>query len=159
MRHALAALLLLSAPAAVGCSPRLIPGTEIKDTPDSHQILDVVGAYQKALERRDIDKIVRLTSPTFFETSGTADTKDDYDRAGLETKLRTWLEKTRSVRVNDFTVKTITVEGDSAKVQYFFDVSYQIVGPDNVPQWKHDSDTKEMMLKREAGMWRITGGI
>jgi hypothetical protein len=56
-------------------------------------------------------------------------------------------------------VKDVFVEGDKAVVRYFFDVSFQIPGPDDTLQWKRETDTKEMQLRREEGAWKITGGI
>lgn len=158
MRPALAALLLAAASLTVGCAPKLIPGTEIKDTPEDRQILEVVLAYRNAVETKNIDKLMGLVSPTFFDNSGTPEPGDDYDRAGLEAKLRTWAGKAKAVRL-DMQVKAIRLENDQARAQYFYDVSYQLPGPDNTLQWKRDSDTKEMALKREDGVWRITSGI
>ena len=56
-------------------------------------------------------------------------------------------------------VKAINVTKDQAQVQYFFDVNYEIPGPDNTTQWKRETDTKEMTLKLEGSMWRIICGI
>ena len=44
-------------------------------------------------------------------------------------------------------------------VRYFFDVSFQIPGPEETLQWKRETDTKEMQLKREDGLWKIVSGI
>ncbi|MBI5542530.1 MAG: hypothetical protein HY901_01475 [Deltaproteobacteria bacterium] len=158
MRHAIAAVLLCTAPAMVGCTPRLIPGTEIRDTTDTRQILDLVAAYKAGLEGRNVDAVMRTVSKSFFESSGTPEGEDDYDYAGLEQKLRKWAEATKVVRAG-IEVKQILVEDSKARVQYFFDVNYQIFGPESTLQWKRETDTKEMSLKREGGAWRIVSGI
>ena len=158
MRPALAALLFCCATLLAGCLPKLIPGTEIKDTPDSREILDVIGNYKASLEARNVDGILKTVAKTFFETSGTPEGNDDYDYAGLEAKLRGWEKKTKAVRAA-IEVKDIFVDTDDAHVRYFFDVSFQIPGPDNTQQWKRETDTKEMVLKRLDGAWKIIGGI
>lgn len=158
MRQALAAMLVCAATVLTGCMPKLIPGTEIKDTPDSRQILDLIGSYKASLEARNVDGVLKTVDKTFFETSGTPEGGDDYDFAGLEQKLRSWEQKTKAVRAA-IEVKDIFVDGDNAHVRYFFDVSFQIPGPDNTLQWKRETDTKEMLLKRIDSAWKITGGI
>jgi hypothetical protein len=158
MRPAVAALFLLAAPALMGCPPSLIPGTEVKDTPETRAILEVVAGYKNALETKSVDGVMKLVSKTFFETSGTPEGNDDYDFAGLENKLKEWAAQTKSVKVT-LEIRDVVTEVDSTRVRYFYDSNFQIPGPDNTLLWKHDSDTKEMTLKREAGVWRITGGI
>jgi hypothetical protein len=157
MRLAFAAVLLIAAPLA-GCAPSMIPGTDIKDSPDARQIIDVITAYRGSLESRNVDGIMKLVSKTFFENCGTPEGGDDYDYAGLEQKLKSWAEKTKIVRAA-LEVKAINVTKDQAQVQYFFDVNYEIPGPDNTTQWKRETDTKEMTLKLEGSMWRIISGI
>jgi len=148
---------LLIVPLAA-CGPKLIPNSSIPDTPETRQILDVVVAYRDALQNRDVEKITSLLSPTFFETSGTPEGADDYDLQGLKTKLNDWVSRTKAVRA-DFQVKNIVVEGDRAKAQFFYEVNYQVATPEGPPLWMRDADTKEMVLKKEDGMWRITSGI
>ena len=82
----------------MACAPKLIPGTEIKDTTDSRAILDLVGTYKNDLEAKNVEGILKLVSKSFFENSGTPEGTDDYDYAGLEQKLRGWAEKTKAVR-------------------------------------------------------------
>ncbi len=158
MRPASAALLACVTLLLAGCAPRLIPGTDIKDTSDTRDILDLVGTYKNALEAKDVDAILKLASKSFFENSGTPEGGDDYDFAGLEQKLQAWAAQTKAVRAA-LEVKDVFVEGDKAVVRYFFDVSFQIPGPDDTLQWKRETDTKEMQLRREEGAWKITGGI
>ncbi|HEY3451589.1 MAG TPA: hypothetical protein VGK67_34845 [Myxococcales bacterium] len=158
MRPALAPLFACLIALILGCAPKLIPGTEIKDTSDTRAILDLVGTYKNNLEAKNVDGILKLVSKTFFENAGTPEGNDDYDYAGLEQKLRSWAGTTKAVR-GAIEVKDIFVDVDKAVVRYFFDVSFQIPGPDDTMQWKRETDTKEMQLKREDGLWKITSGI
>jgi len=158
MRLALSGLALTAALALTGCTPKLLPGTEIRDTPDSHDIFEVLGSYRASLEGRNVEGMMKLVSKSFFENSGTPEGGDDYDYPGLEKKLKGWAETTKSVRAS-IDVKNIIVTGETARVQYYFDVNYQIPGPNDVPLWKREADTKEMSLKREGSAWRIVSGI
>lgn len=143
----------------LGCAPRLIAGTEVKDTTDNRDLLGAVGAYRAALQAKDVEGLMKLVSPDFFEDSGTSGADDDYDFAGLKERLVRWARQTGSVRA-DVTVKQVKVEGDVAAVNYFYDLAYQFLpGEGAEPVWKRESDAKQLSLRREGGRWLITRGI
>lgn len=158
MRRAHLAALFLAAVAMTGCGPKMIPNSEIEDTDENREILSVVSAYKNALEGRNVERLMSLVSKTFFENSGTPAGDDDYNYDGLEQRLTKWAEQTKAIRA-DVKVKAITVKDGTARAQYFYDVNYQIPGAAGVMQWKHEADTKEMVLRREGSVWRITSGI
>lgn len=157
---------LLALVLAPACAPKLIPGTLIEDTDEARQILDVMRAYTEALEARDTDKILALASPDFFETSGTVEGDDDFDRQGLEIKLKEWFGHFKSVR-SRLEVRKITFESNpenkivKASVIYFYDISFQVPEGDGSDKlvWRTESDTKEMGFQLEDGMWKILHGI
>lgn len=159
-------LFLLALLSASACAPRLIPGTLIEDTTEARQLIDVMAAYTAALEARDTEKILALTSPDFFETSGTVEGDDDFDRQGLELKLKEWFSHFRAVR-SRVEVRKITFETNPegkvirAQVAYFYDISFQVPegnGSDKLV-WQTESDTKEMAFRLEDGLWKILHGI
>ncbi len=139
---------------ASACAPRLIPGTEIEDTDDNQRILSVIEQYRRSAESRNVDAMEALISPAFYDDSGTPDTTDDLDSASLKTRLsKEWKGRVKTVRL-DVQVKKIFVDGDTARVRYFYTLRYQIG-----ESWKQDLDTKEMLLRREAGTWKILSGV
>lgn len=159
-------LCLLALFFAPACAAKLIPGTMIEDTDEARQILDVMRAYTEALEARDIEKIVALASVDFFENAGTVEGDDDFDRQGIESKLKAWFSHFKSVR-SRIEVRKITFEENpegeivKAAVIYFYDISFQVPegnGSDKLV-WRTESDTKEMVLQLEEGMWKILHGI
>jgi hypothetical protein len=154
VRTTLAAALALLAAA---CAPRLIPGTEIKSTPDTRAVYDVVMKYREALEKRDVPAILALVSPAYYDTAGTPDPADDLDRARLEQSLTAELAKTDSVKVN-FTLRRIEVNGDEAVAEIFYDTFYRVKTPTTtVP--RRDSDVQRLNLKRVEGQWRFVSGL
>jgi hypothetical protein len=155
MRVALLARLLSLVP-LFACGPKLIPGTEIEETDVNKQLIDMVEAYRRAMEGRNVDGILKLVSGKFFDDAGTPDGADDVDLAGLKTKLTDWAVKTRAVRV-EVQVRRITVENEVARVRYFYDLSYQLGDADGA--WSRASDLKEMALRKEDGVWKIASGI
>jgi hypothetical protein len=149
----------LSAAGAAGCGPKLIPGSEIRDTDENREILAVVAQYRSALEARNVDGVLALVSPGFFENSGTPEGGDDYNYDGLKQKLTAWTRSVKTVRI-DLQVKQIFIDGEKARAQYFYDLNYLMTSTaSETPVWKRESDTKEMHLMREKGLWKITSGI
>jgi hypothetical protein len=149
-------LMLITGLTTTACSPRFLPGTDIQDTPANHEILSVIANYRDAMVNRNADAIMKLVSGSFFDSSGGPEAT--YDYLGLSEKTKEWAQVTKRVRLN-IQVKSIAIEGDQAKAKYFYDLDYQVPGPENTLIWKHDSDTKEMSLLYEGKQWKITSGI
>ncbi len=149
-----ALLLLLAALAATGCMPRLIPGTELEDTDDNHRVLGLIEEYRRATEARDAGAVFSLVAGGFYDDAGTADTGDDLDAAGLHKRLqKEWANRVKQTRL-EIQVKKIFVEGDTARVRFFYTLRYQVG-----EEWKQELDAKEMLLKREGGVWKILSGV
>jgi len=147
-----AALALLAA-----CAPRLIPGTDIRDTHDNRAVYDVVRAYQQALERRDAPAILALVAPDYFDNAGTPDPSDDIDRARLEKTLPADLAKLEGVRL-DVTMRNIQVQGDNAIAEVFYETYYRVETPAG-PVPRRDSDVHQIHLRKIEGAWKITSGL
>jgi hypothetical protein len=140
--------------ALCACAPRLIPGTEIEDTDENQRILSVIEQYRRSAESRNVDAMEALIAPAFYDDSGTPDTTDDLDSTSLKTRLgKEWKNRVKTVRLN-VQVKKIFVEGDTARVRYFYTLRYQVG-----ESWKQELDTKEMLLRRENGVWKILSGV
>jgi hypothetical protein len=151
------ALIAAAALLATACGPRNIPGTEIRSTPDSRAVYDVVMKYREALEKRDVPAIVALVSPAYYDTAGTPDPADDLDRTRLEASLAQDLARTDSVKL-DFTMRRIDVTGDEAVAEIFYDQFYRVKTPTtSVP--RRDSDVQRLKLKRIDGQWRFVSGL
>jgi hypothetical protein len=151
------ALVAAAAVFAAACGPRNIPGTEIRSTPDSRAVHDVVMKYREALEKRDVPAILALVAPTYYDTAGTPDPADDLDRIRLEESLNKDLPQTDSVKL-DFTVRRIDVSGDEAQAEVFYDQYYRVKTPTTtVP--RRDSDVQRLKLKRIDGQWKFVSGL
>jgi hypothetical protein len=151
------ALLALAVSLAAGCAPRHLPGTEIPDTNDTRAIYDTLERYRQALEKRDVDAILALVAPSYYDTAGTPDPSDDLDRPRLEAALRDQLPKAENLKV-DFTIRRIDVAGDDAQAEIFFDSFYRVKTPTTqVP--RRDSDVQRLKLKRIDNKWLFTSGL
>jgi hypothetical protein len=150
-------LSLLGALSALACSPRNLPGTDIRDTLDTRAIYDVVQAYRKAMEARDPKAVLALVADDYFDNGGTPDPSDDLDRARLEQALTADLARAEALRL-DLTIRKMIVEGDRAEAELFYDEYYRVETPTG-PVPKRESDVHRMKLKKVAGAWRVTSGL
>jgi ketosteroid isomerase-like protein len=148
-----AALLLLP---AAGCTPRRIPGTEIRDTQETRAILAVMESYRRALEARDAAAIQGLVDRGFRDNAGTPDPEDDLTYDSLMKELPGRLAKLSDVRL-DFTIKRIEVTGATAQAVYFWNARYRMPKLNSKPQL--DSELEVMEFNRAGDGWKIVSGI
>jgi len=151
----LAILLVLTA-----CTTRYIGNSMIEDNEENREILHVIEAYRRAVEDRDIQKILDLTSASYFEDPGTpGDPSDDYDKAGLREKL----EETFA-QIEDLTLRIdprkVEFSEDRSRVfvEYRYDLRFRMILP-SASEWRETQDLKRVELKREDGTWRFVAGI
>jgi ketosteroid isomerase-like protein len=150
MAAALAAL-------ALSACVKNLPNTDIRDTEDNRAIIGVVDAYRKAFDARDVQGVMALVSPNYYDDAGTVDASDDVDYKMLPTVLQETFSRLAQVRI-EMGITAINVSGDTANVDMFYDAKYRVATPRaEVP--KRDTDVQRIVMKKEGGVWRIVTGI
>ena len=161
---------IISAAAMVlSCGPRLIEGTTIADNDTNRAILKVFQEYAQAFQEKNADKIVKNVSEKYYDPNGTDQADDDVDYNGIKTFLNS-AEFKEIVRIEPiFVLKELTVEGDKAKLLFFFEARYKgkdettparkSVLNDSNEKWEKVSDINIMMLQKEKDGWKIISGI
>lgn len=145
VRFAAAALLVLAA-----CAPKMIPNTNIEDTPDNRDILAVVQHYKDAMERKDAPAIAALASDRYL------DARDNISKETLKGELEKDLAKVRDLQL-EISVRRIVVDRDQAQADYFFSMNFLLDAADAA--WQTESDDKRMNLVRENGAWKVINGF
>ncbi len=146
-------LLLLAA----ACSPKLIPGTDVRDTKENRAVYDVIDEYVNAMNKRDPAAVLALVSPDYFDDAGTPEPGDDLDRAHLEKSIVQDLGRLETERLA-LTIRNIEVDGDKAFVEVFYDNYYRVQTPAG-PIPRRDTDVHRIHLKKIDGKWKITAGL
>lgn len=154
----LASLALLLAVTA--CTTKYIGNTRIEDTAENREILRVVEQYRRAMDDRDVQRILELCADEFFEDPGTpSDPSDDYDKIGLRTRLEATFAKVEEQRLRiDVRKIQFADDGKTAFVEYRYDLRYRLNLP-NAGEWRDSNDLSRLSMKRVADGWLITGGI
>jgi hypothetical protein len=149
----LAPVLLIGA-----CAHSKIPKTEIDDTPENREILNLVEEYTRAVEHRDAAAVLAMVSPRFYEDNGNTDRSDDYDYNGLKTSLPQDFQRTKAMQLQ-VRVDDIMVDDDDAYAEVYYVYRAQNEYPAGL-QWDTGSDrTRLRFVREEGGRWLIVGGL
>lgn len=156
------ALVALMLATAAACSTKHIPHTTVEDTEENRSILRVVERYRDALQTRDVDAILSLTSSKYYDNSGTPDPSDDVNYEGLKEFLQKHFDKLETLQV-DFMVHKIAPDEDNENkvyVEYRYVSRYQLKLPSGEQQWHVDPDVLDRLtLIKEGGDWKILSGL
>ncbi|MBI5529849.1 MAG: hypothetical protein HY897_26290 [Deltaproteobacteria bacterium] len=157
---------ILLALASVGllfaCEPKVIPGTQIQDTPETRSLATlVVEKYRRAMEAREADTIAGMCSPRFHETGGTPGAEDDYNLDGLKKRLA---EKFKRIKAMTLDIVLIDINIDEEKqpntaaVKYHYFLKYLVEFP-HEEKWETQSEDAQMLFTLENAEWKVTSGL
>lgn len=149
----LAPVLLIGA-----CAHAKIPRTEIDDTEENREILNLVEEYTRAVEHRDAAAVLAMVSPRFYEDNGNTDRSDDYDYNGLKSSLPDDFSRTKAMQLQ-VRVDAIKVDDNEAYAEVYYVFRAQNEYPAGL-QWDTGSDrTRLRFTREEGGKWLIVGGL
>lgn len=151
--------LALALATLVACAHDKIRGTQIDDTPENREIVDLVQAYHRAVEARDADAVLAMVSSRFYEDNGNTDRSDDYDKRGLADTLKADFERTKALTL-EIRLDGVEIDEEAQVADAFilFDVRGQAEFPSGAT-WKTMSDRARLRFAREGGKWLIVSGI
>ena len=137
-------LLLLSS----GCAST-IANTDVRDTPENRKVLDFMERYRRAVNDRDVGKILAMTSPQYLDDMGTPDGSDDLDFDRLRERLAEWNERVRDVRY-DIRYRRVTYDMGRIYVEFTYRVSFELAEPgDQRGKWSRRIDDHRAVLIRD----------
>ncbi len=151
----LVAVLMLS----VACGPSYVKGTDILDTPENREILDLVESYRLAIEGRDATMLAQVVSRSYFENaSTTAATDDDYGYEQLLKEVLPVLRDNIKKVVYKIKIEKVQAKGKQASVFMTFELTCQYV-EGGVEGWSTAKDRNRIDLVVEDGRWKISSGL
>jgi hypothetical protein len=134
------------------CSGERIANTDVCDTAENREVLEVCEAYRTALEKRDVEALLALTSKDYFEDGGNEDPSDDIRRAELETYLLDQFKNVQEIRY-ELRYRKIRL-GPTTRVDVTHAASFRFG-----TEWKRRVSDNTIELRREAGKLLIVGGM
>jgi hypothetical protein len=159
MRSIRSSVVLGAALLASGCAhANYLPGTTVPDTPENRAILETVDLYRERLIQRNVEGLLLLASPKYFEDGGTPRADDDYGYEGLRDVLVKQLARLKSIRY-DIQYSKVLLSGRRAEVEAFVDGSFELIG-EGGNRYRRKSDWHRFVLERDdAGKWKFVNGM
>ncbi len=148
---------LLATACLLACSHATLPGTNIPDSPENRDVLEVFSHYRDALEARDPTAILAMAAPSYYDAGDPSHAVGPTDYASLQKKLQTDFAKVTGLKL-EATIKDIQVKGEEAHLDYFQVLRYAVAIPSG-ERWKSESDDARMKFVKVAGQWKIASGL
>ncbi len=144
--------------ALVHCGPKMIAGTQVRNTQVNREIVAVLASLREAMETRNQEKILSLVSSNYFEDMATPDPSDDYGYEELRTKiLPQSFDVTQEMYVS-FEIKDIQQDHQKA----YADVRYRSRARLDLPRgsmWDSHKEFNRIEFERTQNTWKIVSGL
>jgi hypothetical protein len=149
-----------------GCGSKkvYISGTKVPYSQNNESALKAVEEYRLAVERADIDSLVLMAHPQYWEDSGTPSGSDDYGYEGLKNVLVNRLSKATDIR---YTLRYMGVAqqckslqpGCRATVDVLIDASFTIPNVQGKPSRPDKRDQNQLLLEWNGKRWMFIQGM
>lgn len=152
----LSTLLALAAPLA-GCATHYIPNTDVEDSDENRKLVQFCERYRHAVELKDVNTLLKLAAPNYYEDGGNIDPTDDLDYAGLKQYLATKYQDATAIRY-EIRYRRILAENGRVLVDYTYSASYRIPGIKG-EEWRRRVEDNRLELVPFQDEFRIVAGM
>lgn len=151
--------------AGCGSKKAYIGGTKIPYNANSKSAIDAVEEYRLAVERRDVNALMLMAHPQYWEDSGTPSGSDDYGYEGLRTVLTERLARASDIR---YSLRYMDVlqqcptelqPGCQAKVNVLIDASFTIENVQGKASRPDKRDQNQLHLEWDGKRWLFIAGM
>jgi hypothetical protein len=133
---------------ATGCKPDLIPDTNVEDTSDNREVVNLVRTYKAALETGNVDQVMALVSRDYFEDNGTPTQEDDYGFEQLADRMNRTFSKVRAIRLK-IHVQHIAYQDNLITVDYRYQQRALVALPTG-EEWVTHTDVNRLVLRQKG---------
>jgi hypothetical protein len=141
-----------------GCSKSYIPNTDVEDSSSNRKVIAFCEEYRHAVEDKDVNRLVSMASPRYYEDGGNTSPEDDIDFDGLKDYLTSTFVKTQTIRYEIRYRKVNVGENKRIYVEYTYSASYRIPGLKG-EEWKHTVADNRLELLPEGEGYKILAGM
>ena len=150
-------LIISFALALCACSRDTIPNTDVEDTRSNREVIDFVEVYRKAMEKRDVAKLLSMVSPIYFDDNGTPSAADDLDYNRLKKELESLRDKTLEVRY-EIRYRQVSFRPPQIWVEYTYTGRFRIMTPDG-ERWVRKLADNRLVLVRKGDSFQVLSGM
>ena len=150
----------LSAVAALllGCASQLIPNTDVEDSSFNRGVVQFCEEYRRAVEQRNIARLMLMAHPNYYEDGGNIDTSDDIDFAGLKSFLETKFRDTKAIRYEVRYRRVGQGRKDVIFVDYTYSASYKL-STESGDIWRRTVADNRIELVPDGEKFKILSGM
>lgn len=155
----IAAVVLLLGMGGACAHQDFFPGTTVPRTPENKAIIDTIELYRARLLEKNVDGLLVLASPRYFEDSGTQQANDDYGYDGLRERLGPLLERIRAILRYEIQYRAVNVKDDRAEVDVFINSSFEMTS-ELGDRYHRVNDKHKFVLERSGeNRWKFLSGM
>lgn len=141
------------------CTPKLIPNTEVEDTPEARDVVEFVEKYRTAVISRDVSRLLSLASKDYYDDMGTPQGEDDVDLEGLTERLNaTFGPELLSVHY-DIRYRDVVFLPTKVLVDYTYIGRFRINATEGSRWERRLSDNRMVLAKTDKGGYEILSGM
>jgi hypothetical protein len=148
-------------PTLVGCAHDYIPNTQVEDSDFNRDVIAYCEDYRHAVERRNVEALLKMADPKYYEDGGTVDTSDDLGLDGLKPYLQEQFAKASQIRYEIFYRNVTLGRANQVFVDYTYSASYKLPTPDpeHPEVWRRRVADNRLELVRDGEKFRIVSGM
>ena len=141
-----------------GCTPSLIPNTDVEDTTPNKKVITFCETYRHGVEEKNVGLLLKLASERYYEDGGNTSAEDDIDYAGLKDYLAGTFVKTSAVRYEIRYRRVTFTQNDKVYVDYTYSASYKLPGV-KTEEWRHTVADNRLVLIPDGDQYKILSGM
>lgn len=141
-------LLALCIAPVSGCSKKMIPSTNVKDTRENRRIVNFLQNYRAAVEKRSVESVMELVAADYADNMGSEDPKEYINYFDLKDRLQTYFPRILDIRLGMFVQHISQVKEDKHKYEVVFYFSKQVLT--DMPageKWYSFKEVNRMILR------------
>ncbi len=155
MKQVVVMMLLLVG--VLACQTQLIPNTDVEDNELNRSIVDFCERYRKAVEHRNVNYLLQIAHPDYYEDGGNVDSSDDLDRAGLGKFLNERFGEAKAIRYEIRYRRVGKGRNDTYYIDYTYSASYQVPTGDGEAWRRTVADNRLELVPNGDGYLVLSG--
>ncbi len=147
--------------ATLGGCAKNIPNTDVPDSEENRDVVAFMERYRHAIEERNVEAILAMTSPEYLDDSGTPNGTDDVDYEALSAKLGVLNERLLDVRNYNIRYRRIRFDRDRVFVEYTYTAYFRLATNEENGRWSRRIADHRAVLRRDpdSGKMEFLSGL
>jgi hypothetical protein len=141
-----------------GCSPTLIPNTDVEDTSQNKKVIGFCENYRHGVEEKNVGLLLKLASERYYEDGGNTNAEDDIDYSGLKDYLAGTFVKVTAIRYEIRYRRVTFTQNEKVYVDYTYSASYKLPGLKG-EEWRHTVADNRLVLVPDGETYKILSGM